>query len=381
MSDTTDETLKKTPLDALHRELGARMVPFAGWSMPVQYKAGIIAEHQHTRNAAGLFDVSHMGQVRLVGPDYPAVAAALEAVTPGDFAALKPGRMRYSMLLTPEGTIVDDIMVARLPGAAGETALNIVFNAARVSVDVDFVRAALTDGVTLEVLADRAMLALQGPQAADAMARHAAIGDLGFMDIAPLGVDGAECLVSRSGYTGEDGFEIYLAGADAERVARALLEEPEVMPIGLGARDSLRLEAGLPLYGHDIDETTTPVEADLGFAIGKRRRLDGDFPGANRILDELIDGPAKKRVGLAFEGRQPAREGAPIVDENGAQIGTITSGGFGPSVNAPVAMGYMETDFADLGRSFSIEVRGRMLTATVAALPFVPHRYYRRNAG
>ena len=380
MSEATDETLKTTPLDALHRELGARMVPFAGWSMPVQYKDGIIAEHLHTRSEAGLFDVSHMGQVRLVGPDYASVAAALEAVTPGDFAALKPGRMRYSMLLTPEGTIVDDIMVARLPGDAGESALSIVFNAARVAIDADFVRSALPDDVTLDMPADRAMLALQGPKAADALARHAAVADLSFMDIAPFDIDGAECLISRSGYTGEDGFEIYLGGGDADRLARALVDEFEVMPVGLGARDSLRLEAGLPLYGHDIDETTTPVEADLGFAIGKRRRLEGNFPGANRILDELIDGPAKRRVGLAIEGRLPAREGAPISDENGTQIGAVTSGGFAPSVNAPIAMGYVETDFASIGHRVGIEVRGRMLTATVAALPFVAHRYYRRSS-
>ncbi len=378
MSDTAPDTLKKTPLDALHRELGGRMVEFAGWSMPVQYKDGIIAEHRQTRSEAGLFDVSHMGQVRLSGPDYAAAAAALQTVTPGDFMNLKPGRMRYSMLLTHEGTMVDDIMVARLPGEAGETGLNIVFNAARVEVDADFVRASLPDSVTLELPPNRAMLALQGPRAADALARHAAIADLGFMDITPLDIDGAEALISRSGYTGEDGFEIYLDGADAERIARGLLDELEVMPIGLGARDSLRLEAGLPLYGHDIDETTTPVEADLAFAIGKSRRMAGDFPGANRILDELTDGPARKRVGLAIEGRLPAREGAPISTLAGEPIGTVTSGGFAPTVDAPIAMGYVISEYANIGERLNIEVRGRMLTATVAALPFVPHRYYRR---
>jgi aminomethyltransferase len=380
MSDiTTGERLKETALADLHRELGARMVPFAGYSMPVQYE-GIIAEHRHTRSAAGLFDVSHMGQARLAAPDFAAAAAALEQVTPGDFASLKPGRMRYSMLLTPEGTIVDDIMVARLPGGAGETGLNVVFNAARVAVDADFVGRGLPPGVRLALPDDRAMLALQGPKAIDALSRHAAVADLAFMDVAPARFDGIDCVVSRSGYTGEDGFEIYLAAGDAETVARALLAEPEVMPIGLGARDSLRLEAGLPLYGHDIDETTTPVEADLAFAIGRGRRLTGDFPGAGRILDELVDAPVRRRVGIALDGKMPARDGAAIYAPDGAPVGAVTSGGFGPTVGAPIAMGYVTTDFASPGQKLAIEVRGRMLTATVAALPFVPHRYYRRGS-
>lgn len=346
--------------------------------MPLQF-AGIMAEHRHTRDAAGLFDVSHMGQARLSGPDFPAAAAALEALTPGAFAALKPGRMRYSMLLTPEGTIVDDIMVARLPGEDGAAALNIVFNAGRVAVDADTVGRTLADGVTLELPPDRAMLALQGPKAAEALARHADIGDFGFMDVGPIRFDGVECIASRSGYTGEDGFEIYLAARDAEGVARALLAEPEIEPIGLGARDSLRLEAGLPLYGHDIDETTTPVEADLSFAISKPRRLAGDFPGASRILNELVDGPARRRVGLSIEGPIPAREGATILTPDGSEIGTVTSGGFGPSVGRPVAMGYVDAGHDDVGRPVMIEVRGRRIDASVAALPFVPHRYYRRG--
>ena len=372
------ERLKETALADLHRELGGRMVPFAGYAMPVQYE-GIIAEHRHTREAAGLFDVSHMGQARLSAPDFAAAAAALEKATPGDFAALKPGRMRYSMLLTPEGTIVDDIMVARLPGDAGDTGLNIVFNAARVDVDAAFVRALLPPDATLDLPDGRAMLALQGPKAVDALSRHAPVADLGFMDVAPMRFDGIDVTISRSGYTGEDGFEIYVDSANAETVARALLAEPEVKPIGLGARDSLRLEAGLPLYGHDIDETTTPVEADLAFAIGKKRRLAGDFPGASRVLDELVDGPARKRVGFAINGRLPAREGATISNPDGEEVGTVTSGGFGPTVDAPVAMGYVFADFAALGQALEIEVRGRKLTATVVALPFVPHRYYRRG--
>ncbi|MHA1559971.1 MAG: glycine cleavage system aminomethyltransferase GcvT [Alphaproteobacteria bacterium] len=379
MSGTGPEDLKKTPLDKLHRELGARMVPFAGWSMPVQFRGGIIAEHLHTRAEAGLFDVSHMGQVRLSGPDFATAAAALESVTPGDFVGLKPGRMRYSMLLTAEGTIIDDAMVARLPGSIGDTGLNIVFNAARVAGDIDFVRSKLSNDVKLEVPPERAMLALQGPGAADVLARHAAIDGLSFMDIAAIKLDDADCLISRSGYTGEDGFEIYLDAADADRVARSLLDEAEVMPVGLGARDSLRLEAGLTLYGHDIDETTTPVEADLGFAIAKRRRLSGDFPGASRILDELIDGPARRRVGLALDGRLPAREGAPISRESGGAIGVVTSGGFSPSLGTPIAMGYAEADQVSIGSRVGVEVRGRVLTATVTALPFVAHRYYRRN--
>jgi aminomethyltransferase len=378
MSDTGPEDLVRTPLDTLHRELGARMVPFAGWSMPVQFSGGIIAEHLHTRAEAGLFDVSHMGQVRLSGPDFAAAASALEGVTPGDFVGLKPGRMRYSMLLTAEGTIIDDIMVARLPGSPGDTGLNIVFNAARVAVDVDFVRSKLPDDVVLEVPPERAMLALQGPGAAVVLARHASIDDLSFMDIAPMKLDDTDCLISRSGYTGEDGFEIYLDAADADRVARSLLDEGKVMPVGLGARDSLRLEAGLPLYGHDIDETTTPVEADLGFAIAKRRRLSADFPGSSRILDELIDGPVRKRVALALDGRLPAREGAPISRETGGAIGVVTSGGFSPSLGRPIAMGYAEADHISIGSRVGIEVRGRDLSATVTALPFVAHRYYRR---
>ncbi len=371
--------LKETSLAGLHRQLGGRMVPFAGWSMPVQYGEGIIAEHRHTRNAAGLFDVSHMGQALLTGPNNATVVAALESVTPSNFAGLGPGRIRYSMLLTHDGTIVDDIMAARLPEAAGEAALSIVFNADRVAIDADYLRSALPSAVELDLPPDRAMLALQGPKAAEVLSRHAAIVDFRFMDIAPVNLDGVGCTISRSGYTGEDGFEIYLPADDAERIARALLAEPEVKPIGLGARDSLRLEAGLPLYGHDIDETTTPVEADLAFVIGKSRRLDGDFPGANRILDELVDGPARRRVGLAIDGKLPAREGAPILTTNGEPLGAVTSGGYGPTVEGPVAMGYVERAFPKIGEAVNIEVRGRLLTARIATLPFVPHRYYRRG--
>ncbi|MCC6735958.1 MAG: glycine cleavage system aminomethyltransferase GcvT [Bauldia sp.] len=381
MTETTDATLRETSLAALHRELGARMVPFAGYAMPVQYRDGIMAEHRHTRAAAGLFDVSHMGQAQLRGPDYATVAAALETVTPGDFQNLAPGRMRYSLLMTPEGTIVDDIMVARPAGKAGETGLDIVFNAARVAVDEAFVGTHLPTSVRLELPPHRAMLALQGPKAIDVMLRHAAVGEMRFMDTLATTFDGIPVAVTRSGYTGEDGFEIYLAAADAEAIARTLLAEPEVRPIGLGARDSLRLEAGLPLYGHDIDETTTPVEADLAFAISPRRRAAADFPGAARILDELQNGTRRKRVGLRIDGKLPAREGAAILDDGGAAVGKVTSGGFGPTVDAPVAMGYVDAAHAALGVSVAIDVRGRTLATTVSPMPFVAHRYRRRSAG
>ncbi|MGV8839332.1 MAG: glycine cleavage system aminomethyltransferase GcvT [Bauldia sp.] len=381
MTEPTDAPLRETPLAGLHRELGARMVPFAGYAMPVQYRDGIMAEHRHTRNAAGLFDVSHMGQAQLRGPDYATVAAALEMVTPGDFQNLAPGRMRYSLLMTPEGTIVDDIMVARPAGKAGETSLNIVFNAARVAVDEAFVGTHLPTSVRLELPPHRAMLALQGPKAIDVMLRHAPVGDMRFMDTLATTFDGVPVAVTRSGYTGEDGFEIYLAAADAEAITRTLLAEPEVKPIGLGARDSLRLEAGLPLYGHDIDETTTPVEADLAFAISPRRRQAADFPGAARILEELKNGTRRKRVGLRIDGKLPAREGAAILAGGGAAVGKVTSGGFGPTVDAPVAMGYVDAAHAALGATVAIDVRGRALPTTVSPMPFVEHRYRRRSAG
>jgi aminomethyltransferase len=288
--------------------------------------------------------------------------------------------MRYSLLLTPEGTIVDDIMVVRPAGTDGR--LNIVFNAARVAVDEAFVGTHLPAGITLHLPPFRAMIAVQGPKAVDALARHAPIADLRFMEVVDTVFDGRIPIsVSRSGYTGEDGFEIYFGATDAEAVTRALLAEPEVKAIGLGARDSLRLEAGLPLYGHDIDETTTPVEADLVFAIAARRRAAADFPGAERILRELRTGTRRKRVGLRPEGRLPAREGAEIKDGDGTTMGTVTSGGFGPTVDGPVAMGYVDPAYAESGATVAIEVRGKALTAHVAPMPFVPHRYRRRMAG
>jgi aminomethyltransferase len=376
----TDDSLRHTPLHALHVELGGRMVPFAGYAMPVQYE-GILAEHRWTREQAGLFDVSHMGQRFLVGPDHAATAAALEALTPGAFASLRPGRMRYTLLLNDAGGIIDDLMVTRSVSATDDGTLGLVFNAARKDIDDTHVRARLPQGVTLESADRRALLALQGPEAAAVMARHCPkAGALSFMSATSAEFDGVDCHVSRSGYTGEDGFEISVAAEHAETVARALLAEPEVKPIGLGARDSLRLEAGLPLYGHDLDEATSPVEADLAFAIAKSRRETGGFPGAERILAELAQGPSRKRVGIRPAGRAPVREGAAILAPDGSEIGTVTSGGFGATVNAPVAMGYVVTAHAESGQS--VEVSGRRGTepAEIAALPFVPHRYVRSRS-
>ena len=375
--DAPPEPLRRTPLYDLHAELGGRMVPFAGYSMPVQYE-GILAEHRWTREHAGLFDVSHMGQRFLVGPDQAAVSAALEALTPGDFANLPLGRMRYTVLLNDGGGIVDDLMVTRSVSAEDDGGLMLVFNGARKEVDDDHVRARLPDGLSLYAMEDRALLALQGPEAAEALARHCPKAvHLAFMSGTSAEFNGIDCHVSRSGYTGEDGFEISVAAGDVEAVARALLGESEVRPIGLGARDSLRLEAGLPLYGHDLDENTSPVEADLTFAVAKRRRAEGGFAGAERILRELRDGPARKRVGIRPQGRAPVREGVEVLDNAGVPIGTITSGGFGPTVNGPVAMGYIDTGHSTPGTPVQVAGRRGPEPAEIVALPFVPHRYCR----
>ncbi len=370
-------TLRRTPLHELHVELGGRMVPFAGYSMPVQYE-GILAEHRWTREHAGLFDVSHMGQRFLAGPDHATTAAALEALTPGAFAALGLGRMRYTLLLNDQGGIIDDLMVTRSNSAEDDGGLLLVFNAARKEVDDAHVRARLPDGVALHADDERALLALQGPEAASVMARHCPkAAALNFMSATSAEFDDMDCHVSRSGYTGEDGFEISISAKNAEWLARALLAEPEVKPVGLGARDSLRLEAGLPLYGHDLDETISPVEADLAFAIAKTRREAGGFPGEERILRELADAPRRKRVGIRPAGRAPIREGAEIIGPDGGAVGVVTSGGFGGTVNAPVAMGYVPPAFAAPGTA--VQVRGRRgdEQAEIAALPFVPHRYHR----
>lgn len=402
-------TLATTPLDAWHRRLGARMVPFAGYAMPVQYdltgvvarrcRGGVLAEHLHCRSAAALFDVSHMGQAMLSGPN---PAEVLERLVPGDILGLKPGRQRYTLLTNAAGGIIDDLMVAN----PGDGSLFLVVNASRKDVDFAHIAAALPAGTTLTPLPDRALLALQGPAAAAVLARLApAAAALSFMGVADVILNGAPCLISRSGYTGEDGYEISIPTDRAEALADRLLAEPEVAPAGLGARDSLRLEAGLCLYGNDIDATTNPVEAGLTWVIGKRRKIGWDFPGGAAIRDALDNGPARLRVGIRPDGRAPARAGTEIADPDGtpegtpggilgdalgdapgdapgdtpgdAIIGTITSGGFGPTLNAPIAMGYVRRDRAEDGTKLALMVRGKSLPATVVPMPFVPHRYAR----
>ncbi len=378
-SDSSDAALRRTPLHDAHVGLGARMVPFAGYAMPVQYPAGILKEHAWTRENAGLFDVSHMGQAVVAGPDHEAAARALEALVPGDIVGLAPGATRYTQLLNDAGGIIDDLMVTRpiLPEADGR--LMLVVNAARKDVDYRHIEARLPGGVRLEPQSDRALIALQGPKAADVMTRHAYEAvRLAFMHAAPARFDGIECQISRSGYTGEDGFEISMADADADAVWGALMAEPEVEAVGLGARDTLRLEAGLCLYGHDIDEATSPIEAALAWSIGKRRREEGGFPGADRILAELSDKPSRRRVGLRPEGRAPAREGTAIAVD-GETIGMVTSGGFGPTVGAPIAMGYVAAAYVAPDTRVELIVRGRAQPATVTRLPFTPHRYARAD--
>ena len=370
------EHLLKTPLHALHIELGARMVPFAGYDMPVQYPLGVMKEHQHTREHAGLFDVSHMGQIRLTGAD---AAQALEALVPVDIIDLPVGMQRYAMFTNEHGGILDDLMVANL----GNDQLFLVVNAACKEQDLAHLRNHLSEHCSIEPLfEERALLALQGPQAVTVLERLAPeVANMTFMQFAAVPLLGADCFVSRSGYTGEDGFEISVPAEQAEALARRLLAEPEVQAIGLGARDSLRLEAGLCLYGHDMNEQTTPIEASLLWAISKARRVDGPraggFPGAERIFAQQQQGVARKRVGLLPQERTPVREGAEIVDADGTPIGTVCSGGFGPTLGAPLAMGYVDTAFASLGVDVWAIVRGKKVPMKVAKMPFVPQRYYR----
>ena len=366
--------LKRTPLFALHEELGARLVPFTGYAMPVQYKTGILAEHAHTRQAAGLFDVSHMGQVRLAGE---AAAAALERLVPVDVLDLEAGKQRYALFTNEAGGILDDLMITN----AGDH-LFVVVNAARKDHDLDHMRRHLAGDCEVAHLEDRALLALQGPKAAAVMARLApAAVELVFMTGRRMDVGGFECFVTRSGYTGEDGFEISAPADGGEALARRLLAEEEVAPIGLGARDSLRLEAGLCLYGHDIDETTTPVEGALRWALSKARRPEGarpgGYPGAEAIFAQLAGGPPRRRVGLRPEGRAPVREGTELVDEEGRSVGRVTSGGFGPTVGGPVAMGYVEVGLAGAGTRLQALVRGKAQPVEVSRLPFVEPRYFR----
>ena len=363
------EPYKTTPLDQLHRDLGAKMVPFAGYEMPLQYPTGVMAEHLHCRAAASLFDVSHMGQASLHGHG---ATAALERMVPSDIAALAPMRQRYTVLTNELGGILDDLIVGRV----GER-LFLVANASRKDADFRHIIGMLPDGVTLEEHEDRALLALQGPAAAAVFARLAPGDALGFLGMGEMAVAGVPCLVSRSGYTGEDGFEISVPANRAEELARALLAEPEVKPAGLGARDSLRLEAGLCLYGADIDELTTPIEAGLGWVIGKRRRQEGGFLGEVVIRDQLKIGPPRMRVGIRPDGRAPARALTEIGATDGTRAGNVTSGGFSPTLSAPIAMGYVRRDLAAEGTPLELMVRGQKLPGRVVPLPFVPHRYIR----
>jgi aminomethyltransferase len=387
--DPTPSTLLTTPLDAWHREHGARMVPFAGYAMPVQYdftnalthdltgtlaqrcRGGVLAEHLHCRTQAVLFDVSHMGQATLTGPT---AAAVLETLVPGDIVGLKPGRQRYTLLTNEAGGILDDLMVATLePGK-----FFLVVNASRKADDFAHIAAALPAGASLAPHPERALLALQGPLAATVLNRLCpAASGLPFMGVASALVRGIPCLLSRSGYTGEDGFEISVPAERAVDLATLFVDQPEIVPAGLGARDSLRLEAGLCLYGNDIDELTTPVEAGLTWVIGKRRKLHWDFPGGAAIRDQFDNGALRLRVGIRPDGRAPARAGTSIAAEGATEAGFITSGGFSPSLNAPIAMGYVRRDLAVDGTKLALLVRGKALPATVAPLPFVPHRYAR----
>ena len=366
------------PLDAWHRAKGGRMVEFAGYWMPIQYE-GIMAEHLWTRESAGLFDVSHMGQLALTGDG---VAEALEMLLPADISGLKPGRMRYSLLLDDDGGILDDLMITNEGDQYG-----IVVNGAVKWEDIGHLRENLPDEITLNHMDDHGLLALQGPKAVDVLTRMGltplqpgwpAVSELVFMQASPYEWNGVPVSVSRSGYTGEDGFEISLPNEALTAFADALCAMEEVKPIGLGARDSLRLEAGLPLYGHDMTPEIDPAEADLGFAISKRRRAEENFPGAARILGHLEDGPPRKRVGLTVDGKLPVREGAKLFDGED-EIGVVTSGGFAPSVGAPIAMGYVPRDHAVPGTAVAAEVRGKLVHCTVTAMPFIPHRYVRKQ--
>ncbi|EJN07585.1 glycine cleavage system T protein [Bradyrhizobium sp. YR681] len=375
------DSLKKTPLHGLHVSLGGKMVPFAGYDMPVQYPAGVLKEHLHTRKLAGLFDVSHMGQLALrpKSGKLEDAARALERLVPQDIVAIAPGRQRYAQFTNADGGILDDLMVANF----GDH-LFLVVNAACKDADEAHLRANLSGDCIIDQLADRALIALQGPKAESVLAKLCAEAPaMKFMDAGPHKVAGLDCFVSRSGYTGEDGFEISVPAADAERLAKTLLESPDVMPIGLGARDSLRLEAGLCLYGHDIDTATTPVEAALEWSVQKSRRSGGartgGFPGADKILAHFDNGASRRRVGLLAQGRAPVREGALLFADSagGEPIGKVTSGGFGPSLNAPVAMGYVPVSRSALGTNLFAEVRGQLLPLTVAAMPFVKNTYKR----
>ena len=373
MNDT-NEPVKKTALHDLHVELGGKMVPFAGYSMPVQFPMGIAKEHLHTRNEAGLFDVSHMGQLRLKGEN---AARALESLTPVDIVGLEPMKQRYALFTNQKGGVMDDLMVTN----AGDH-LFVVVNAACKEQDINHMREHIGNDCEIEILEDHALLALQGPEAGAVMARLAPeTRQLVFMTAANIEIDGIRCFITRSGYSGEDGFEISVHNDNALQLARTLLAQPEVAPIGLGARDSLRLEAGLCLYGHDLDTHTTPVESSLLWALTKTRRADGErpggYPGADIIMRQMAEGVERKRVGIQAEGRIPVREGAVLIDSDENEIGIVTSGGFGPSVNGPIAMGYVKMAYAAIDTRLFALVRAKQIPVTVVKLPFVTQNYYR----
>jgi aminomethyltransferase len=382
----TDPPLKRTPLYDAHQALGARFTLFAGYEMPVQYRDGVMAEHRWTRAHAGLFDVSHMGPAVLTldrpsgeaDADHAAVSAAIEPLIPGDIAGLKRGQQRYTLLLNEDGGILDDLMIARPLDADRQGSLFIVVNAGTKDADFALIAQAAAGAATLHPLADHALLALQGPEAAEVLgALIPETAELGFMHTAGFHMDGDEITVTRCGYTGEDGFEILVHEAASAALWARLLADDRVRAIGLGARDSLRLEAGLPLHGHDLDETVSPVEAGLAFALSKRRRLAGDYPGADRIQSELDGGLTRIRIGLTVQGA-PAREGARIADASGQIVGRVTSGGFSPTLSAPIALGFVPPALAQPGTALSVIVRDKAQAAQVASLPFVPHRYARK---
>ena len=383
-ADPNSPRPSSVPLEKAHIALGGRMVPFAGYALPVQYKPGIMAEHKWTREHAGLFDVSHMGPsfVTLANPpgdpeaDHAAIAALVEPLVCGDIAGLKPGKIRYTLLLNDKGGTRDDLMIARSATEPGT--LYVVVNAATKEADFALIAEALGDKGVLNRADDGVLLALQGPEAVDVMAGLVpGATELGFMQYASFDWQGEKLVVARSGYTGEDGFEMLIPAASAQTLWDALTADQRVMPIGLGARDSLRLEAALPLYGHELDETVSPVEAGLNFALNKVRRERADFPGAARILEEYANGTARIRVGLLVEGA-PARDGAQILDADGTPVGIVTSGGFSPSLQRAIALGFVPPTLATPGLELGVSVRGRVQKATVAELPFVPHRYFRQ---
>ena len=374
----TEETLQRTPLYETHKALGAKLVPFAGYEMPVQYSSGVLTEHNWTRQNAGLFDVSHMGQCFIVGPDFETTSHAMEKLVPADIAGLAPHQQRYSQLLNEDGGILDDLMITRAAYKNYEGWLYVVVNASRKAVDYAHIEKHLPAGLKLQRGEDMALLALQGPRAVAVLEKFApAAAGLKFMHYAPLDIEGIAAHVTRSGYTGEDGFELSVFAKDATRLWDLLLADDLVRPIGLGARDSLRLEAGLCLYGHELDESTSPNEAGLMWSIAKRRREAGGFIGAERVQRELAQGVSRKRVGIKPEGRAPARDGTEIQNMSSLKIGVITSGGFGPTVNGPIAMGYVEAGFADVGTAVNLIVRGQAMPAQIIKLPFIPNNFKR----